>query len=207
MFARQRFGNKTGSGVHDKGQKRVQAILTATIDLLILEGFGDFSVRRVASAVGVNLSAVQFYFPTRDDLMRAVATFITYQYSVRQKQVIGKHYANPLERLEAYLDFSFERVRDQMGYYIFLGEAQSGSAIFAETFREVYALDIAVLSELLTPLLPDASPSEIKQRAAFMSAAIDGLEIYLKESPKLAPTIPGISDFAKATLMRMATSA
>ena len=207
MFARQRFGNKSGSGVHDKGQKRVKAILKVAIDLLLVEGFSDFSMRRVANTVGVNLSAVQFYFPTRDDLLRAIAKFVSYQYEGQQQRVIGADYATPLERFEAYLDFSLVRVRDQLGYYMFLGEAQSGSDIFAEACREVYTLDVVVLSQLLAPLLPDASEIEIKQRAAFMSAAIDGLEIYLKQSPQLAPVIPDIYEYGKNMLLKMATNA
>lgn len=204
-FASQRFGNRSGSGVHGKGQETLKAILKTTIELIIEGGFSDFSMRKVASTLGIKLSAVQYYFPTRDDLLSALGKLLVYRYDAQQKKVMGKAYPSPLARLEAYIDFSLARVREQSGYYILLGEAQSGSAIFAKSFEEIYALDIKVLSELLTPLLPEASKTDIQQRAAFMSAAMDGLEIYLKDAPKLAPTIPKLTAFSKSALIKIAT--
>ena len=205
-FAFQRFGNKTGSGVHEKGRETLKAILRTTIELIIEGGFSDFSMRKVATQLGIKLSAVQYYFPTRDDLLQSLGKFLVYRYDLQQQKIIGKDHASPLARLEAYIDFSLERIQEQSGYYILLGEAQTGSAIFANSFQEIYALDIKVLTELLNPLLPETGDAEITQRAAFLSAAIDGLEIYLKEDPKLAPTVPRLAQFSKTALIKIATS-
>jgi len=205
-FASQRFGNKSGSGVHEKGRETLKAILATTIEILVDRGFSDFSVRKVAAHLGIKLSAVQYYFPTRDDLLRSLGKFIVYRYDTQQRLVIDQDYPTPLNRLEAYIDFSLDRVRDQAGYYILLGEAQTGSAILANAFQEIYALDVKVLTALLQPLLGEASDAEIRQRAAFISASIDGLEIYLKEQPKLAPTVPKLAEFSKSALLKIATA-
>ncbi|MEO1747043.1 MAG: TetR/AcrR family transcriptional regulator [Pseudomonadota bacterium] len=205
-FAFQRFGNKTGSGVHEKGRETLKSILRTTIRLIVEGGFSDFSMRKVAAELGIKISAVQYYFSTREDLLRALGKFVLYWYDLKQQEVIQRDYPTPLARLEAYIDFSLDRVQQQSGYYILLGEAQTGSAIFAASFQEIYALDIKVLSDLLRPLLPEASSTQIKQRAAFISASIDGLEIYLKEQPKLAPSIPKLESFSKAALLYIATS-
>ncbi|MEO1041224.1 MAG: TetR/AcrR family transcriptional regulator [Pseudomonadota bacterium] len=203
-FAYQRFGNRSGSGVHEKGRETLKGILGATIEILAERGFSDFSMRKVAAHLGMKLSAVQYYFPTRDDLLRSLGKFVVYRYDIQQKLVIDQDYETPLARLEAYIDFSLERVRDQAGNFIMLGEAQTGSAVLAEAYKEVYALDLDVLSRLLRPLLPDATKTELRQRAAFMSASIDGLEIYLKTNPKLTPSVTGLAEFSKAALLQVA---
>ncbi|MEL7547941.1 MAG: helix-turn-helix domain-containing protein [Pseudomonadota bacterium] len=204
-FAFQRFGNKSGSGVHEKGRETLKAIMRTTIELIIEGGFSDFSMRKVASQLGIKLSAVQYYFPTRDDLLQAIGKFTVYVYNAQQQQIITRTYPTPLARFEAYIDYSLARVSEQAGYYILLGEAQTGSAVLANSFQEIYALDVQVLTELLEALLPDASAKDIQQRAAFIAAAIDGLEIFLNDTPKLAPSIPGLTDYSKSMLIQIAT--
>lgn len=52
-----------------KGAARQAAILAAAADVLARDGAHDFSLRRVAQAAGIRLGNLQYYFPTRADLL------------------------------------------------------------------------------------------------------------------------------------------
>jgi AcrR family transcriptional regulator len=52
-----------------------EKILTAASELLLNEGFGTLTQQAVAARAGVRQSHVTYYFPTRNDLLRATAQF------------------------------------------------------------------------------------------------------------------------------------
>ena len=50
-----------------------EKILTASSELLLTEGFGALTQQAVAARAGVRQSHITYYFPTRNDLLRATA--------------------------------------------------------------------------------------------------------------------------------------
>ena len=52
-----------------------EKILTAASELLLTEGFSTLTQQAVAARAGVRQSHVTYYFPTRNDLLRATAQF------------------------------------------------------------------------------------------------------------------------------------
>jgi AcrR family transcriptional regulator len=56
----------------DKGQKRYEEILDAAAALLVSEGYAEFSTRKVAARVGIRLGNLQYYFPAKVDLVKAL---------------------------------------------------------------------------------------------------------------------------------------
>ena len=52
-----------------------EKILTAASELLLTEGFSALTQQAVAARAGVRQSHVTYYFPTRNDLLRATAQF------------------------------------------------------------------------------------------------------------------------------------
>ena len=55
-----------------KGRARRAAAIGACIELLAREGRGAFSMRRIASDLGVSLGNLQYYFRSESDLLEAV---------------------------------------------------------------------------------------------------------------------------------------
>ena len=53
-----------------------EKILTAASELLLTEGFSTLTQQAVAKRAGVRQSHVTYYFPTRNDLLRATAQFV-----------------------------------------------------------------------------------------------------------------------------------
>ena len=55
-----------------KGELRRAEILAAARQLLVDDGYDRFVLREIANRVGVMLGNLQYYYPTRDDLLEAV---------------------------------------------------------------------------------------------------------------------------------------
>ncbi|MDO9002395.1 MAG: TetR/AcrR family transcriptional regulator [Aquabacterium sp.] len=66
-------GEQTGQrGLTGKGHERRLQILHAATQQLIEAGYAGFSTRQVAERLGLRLSNVQYYFPTREALLEAL---------------------------------------------------------------------------------------------------------------------------------------
>ena len=200
------FGSREGTGVYGKGQERVRAILFAAIELLRDEGVGGFSMRRVADRLGIKVAAIQHYYPSRDALVAAMGKFFALFYKREQDLVLNAAYETDQERLEAYIDFSLERANGPPLAFAMLSEGQTGSPAMAESLRDIYELDVTRISALLEPLTPHLSKQERKARAAFLSAAMDGLEIYFSKDPALTPRVPGLRKHSREALVTIALS-
>ena len=56
--------------------ERKQEILQTGIEIIAGEGYGNLSMRALARASGMKLGALQYHFPTWDDLLRALVSYI-----------------------------------------------------------------------------------------------------------------------------------
>jgi AcrR family transcriptional regulator len=75
------------SNTTTKGYERASAILEAARLLLARDGYAALAMRSVAQQVGVSLSTVQHYYPSRDALIEALLeqTFARYQAGIDER--------------------------------------------------------------------------------------------------------------------------
>ena len=59
---------------------RKEQIIQAAIQIIADEGYSGLSMRAAARASGLKLGALQYHFPTLQDLLRGIAGFISQQY-------------------------------------------------------------------------------------------------------------------------------
>lgn len=55
---------------------RRMALLQAAFDVIAERGFEGFKTRAVAERAGVNIATLHYYFPSKNDLIRALAMFL-----------------------------------------------------------------------------------------------------------------------------------
>lgn len=63
---------KNNSAKSPKGEARREAIEAEARRMLLTEGYARVSVRTIATRLGISLGNLQYYFPTKDDLVEAV---------------------------------------------------------------------------------------------------------------------------------------
>jgi AcrR family transcriptional regulator len=59
---------------------RKQQILQAAIEIIASKGYGNLTMRALARASGIKLGALQYHFRTWEDMLRALAAYITDAY-------------------------------------------------------------------------------------------------------------------------------
>lgn len=104
----------TGRPRSPKGQRTSDQILATALEIMGREGYAALSIGRIASATGVRKGNLQYYFPTKTTLLRAV---LSYQVN-RQKERWTKHLdsapAEPRARLLAMLRYENSLNRDEV---------------------------------------------------------------------------------------------
>lgn len=65
---------KASSAKSSKGEARRETIEAEARRMLLSEGYAGVSLRMIASRLGISVGNLQYYFPTKDDLVEAVIT-------------------------------------------------------------------------------------------------------------------------------------
>ena len=82
---------KRGTAIFAKGQTKVRAVLDAAFMVLIESGTKQFSMNQVAARSSLRLSHVQYYFPSRLDLLKALLQRQLDTYEVEMKAFLANN--------------------------------------------------------------------------------------------------------------------
>jgi AcrR family transcriptional regulator len=63
-----------------RGEVRQQAIVVAAFEILTERGFEGLRIRDIAARVGINNATLHYYFPVKEDLIRAVFAFASQEF-------------------------------------------------------------------------------------------------------------------------------
>jgi AcrR family transcriptional regulator len=155
-------------------------IVLAARQILMDEGYVQFSMRNVAGRAGVHLANVQYYFKTREDLVRALLDDTGARYRAAYDELRTSAPADRIARFEAVVDFNLQDIStwETRRYFIQLWallttiDGDSGSLM-----NDLYAIDIQQLSECIADLVPGTESAEIRRRASVLAAMIEGLVV------------------------------
>jgi AcrR family transcriptional regulator len=157
-----------------------ERIIAAAQTVLMTAGYAQFSMRNVAAQAGLHLANVQYYFRTRDDLVRALMQDTSQRYLAAYTQVLAESPPDRHARLRAIIEFNMRDVQKpetrryftQMWALLDTLEPDSGPLL-----DEFYELDIAALSERIAEVDPGAAAAEVRRRATTLAALIEGLVV------------------------------
>lgn len=171
---------REGTATRRAGKETARKILAAARSLLTLEGYAQFSMRNVADAAGLRLANLQYYFPRRDDLVRAILADTGDMYAEAYERILDGASKDPVERFKIVLDYQLRDifVPETRRYFVQLWallnsiDDASGSLL-----GELYAYDIGPLGECIQAMHPKLGKSKVAERARLLAATIEGLMI------------------------------
>lgn len=198
-----------GSETTDKGHERAHAILQATRSIFASQGYAGLSMRTVAARVGVNLSTVQHYYPSKDALLEALLlqTLQEYQKAVDQQLMDGAG-ATPLKQFEAIVDYFLDDIGtpETTGMLCELWALANRNAFAAKILDNMLTRSRKVFRNLIRGLAPVLSPSQGELRGALLVAQLQGLVLYLAGSRPRHAELAGLKQAARAAMVRLATA-
>ncbi len=171
---------RRGIGSSHPGRRTSQRVIDAARELLMKEGHARFSMRNVAAHAGLHLANVQYYFPTRDDLVRAILADTGARYRAAYDKLRGGASVDRIERFKAVVEFNLRDVSTLQTRRFFIQLWALLSTLDGDSdqlLNELYRIDIQQLSECIADLVPGTQAAEIRRRATLLAAMIEGLVV------------------------------
>jgi AcrR family transcriptional regulator len=189
-----------------KGADRAAAILAAAKNIIVAEGFSGLSYRNIAKATGIAVGNVNYYYPSKDDLMVDLANFIFDRWDERfQKRV-----PSALTDDRAIFLFSVrfmieENKRDRtISLLMEMWAFSNHSPSVAKMLDAFYGKMRAWIAGMIGRVKPELDPQRLALRAALVTAQIEGLMILIGPKRFAHPELKGLEDAAVAQIEALA---
>ena len=189
------------------GRDTAQRILDSARELLMRAGDAQFSMRNVAAQAGLHLANVQYYYPTRDALMRAILADTGARYRAAYERLRAMHSGDRVQRFRAVVDFNLQDIADRRTRRFFIQLWALLNTLDGETgslHNELYEIDIAQLSECIGELAPQAGAADVRRRATLLAAMIEGLVLVRGAHSRKASELKHLMAQARALGMQIA---
>ncbi len=203
-----RITTDTDTALSVKGRKRVSDIMEACRTVLIDKGYTQFSLRNVAREAGMHLSNLQYYFRTREELIKGLIDYNSQSYLNKYAERFATLPSEPHPRFHAVIDYLVEDIKDPLTRRFFIQFWALLDASGAHTDRllnDMYAPHIQSLNHHIAELNPLLSPGVRQQRAAMIAAMIEGMMLMLEEADDdLEDNEAGIETEMRKQIIRIA---
>jgi AcrR family transcriptional regulator len=162
------------------GNDTAARIVLAARELLMTQGYAQFSMRNVAARAGLHLANVQYYYKTREALVKALLDDTGERYRSSYEELRARGPTDREARFRAVVEFNLEDIAtsETRRYFIQLWALLTeidGRA--GHLMNDLYAIDIQQLSDCIADLVPDTDAAEVRRRASILAAMIEGMVV------------------------------
>lgn len=191
-----------------KGYERSAAIMEAAHAILAEQGYAGLSMRSVAQRVGVSLSNVQHYYPSRDALIEALLeqTFTNYQADMDR---IAAGTASPQQRFAGVIDYFLETLRDQLhsGLFFEVAALANRHPVASHVFDAMLTRARKNLRRLIRDIAPHMAPAQCEIRAALVVSQLVGSMVFIADSRPKHEELAALQRETAAAIHRIAFDA
>jgi AcrR family transcriptional regulator len=162
------------------GNDTAARIVLAARELLMTEGYAQFSMRNVAARAGLHLANVQYYYKTREDLVKALLDDTGERYRSSYEELRAKAPTDREARFKAVVEFNLKDIAtsETRRYFIQLWALLTEiDGRVGHLMNDLYAIDIQQLSDCIADLVPDTDAAEVRRRASILAAMIEGMVV------------------------------
>lgn len=172
-------GPKTGTATRQRGRLQVKKILREAQQILINEGYAGLTIRKVAKQLNISLGNLTYYFPTKDRLLQALIADLLDEYHSALLAEQERFPDDPHGRFLAYLEYLIADCRkaDTRATFFQIWGLATHNDVVHELRHQIYSAFRADAAELLRPLNPTMSESELNTLVGTLIALIEGLHV------------------------------
>jgi len=156
--------------------ERKQQILQAAIDIIAEQGYGGLTMRALARASDLKLGALQYHYPTRDDMLRALVAYIAAVYRETFDSIAGNSDSLTISRVLEFVaaDPSGGTLKEQR-LWPQLWAMMQVEPLVAELVEDIYVEYLEILEKLLV----DAGSNAPHAEALFLMSAVEGSSLFV----------------------------
>ena len=165
----------------EKGENTAKEILLAAENLLIDEGYANFSLRKAAARAKQTLGSLQYYFPTKNALIKAMLDNCIQGYLDMFARIRAEAGDDPEDQFAALIrgivyDLNTERTTMFFPEVWSLSNHQDHATEFMDAMYGQYR---AVLIDVIKKINPSLSAAQLRRLAVFISASLEGHTIFV----------------------------
>lgn len=197
---------RTGTAVQPKGRHRVDEILHAARAVVVEDGYAALTTRKVAERVGVRQSNVQYYFPAKVDLVRALFddSMARTAREVAERFAAGR--ASPEARLLGGIDHFLEthHSREEQRFLRELWALAAHDPEVADVMNQFYRRWVDLTARNLVLINPALDRGRAQRRALLIVSLVDGLSLFRGVTELDHPSVRGIEHELRDLVRKLA---
>lgn len=163
-----------------KGTRRAAEILQAALEQIADAGYQSLSLERIAARVGIRKGNLQYYFPTRSDLLQAAFAEQIERHKAQWSAVIARPAASAAERLRRLVAFELDVNLDRRFVALVLERwalAERDKALRVLT-KGWHDWVVGQYARLIAEMRPDLAKRAHRQIATMIYSMLVGLAPY-----------------------------
>jgi AcrR family transcriptional regulator len=189
-----------------RNKDTVDAILSAAIRILALEGYTRFTLRNIAKRVGLRLAAVQHYYPTKKEMLRAAIRGSIKQWDepVSRLMLLPRRGAKP--RLQAVIRLHLGSCIDDLtgGFFVALWALAAHDPDAMELLNDTYRVAVERFATLIMEEKPALDAGEATLRAIQILSLLEGTTITAGPRKQYAATMRSLEKRLVQTALAIA---
>jgi len=199
------------TGKHKKGKRKAAFIVERAINVLTRDGYSRFSLRRAAQEADVTLGHIQYYFPTKQDLVEAMLIQVTTRYIDTFDRLIAEiaeAEGPPEEQLAAVLTYVIRDLTTPRTTVLFpeLWSMANHEPAVQQYVEDMYATYRKSVADLIVRINPGLSPKQVRLLTVFITASIEGHTPFTGHGKRWEHLTPAIRDMAVNTFIKLIES-
>jgi AcrR family transcriptional regulator len=176
-------GMSNGKAVRNRGQQTRQAILDKATEILIEQGYDALVLRDLASQVGIKLGNLQYYFPTREDLLVELSLEFFHKQSLEIDELF-RHEETPKARMQAAIDYMINGWSQSDAHiYILMYYLSAHNKKIWKGRQKIWLNFYEQMENLLKESSPDLTSAQRRKKVLLITSLVDGLHMQ----PGFAP--------------------
>jgi AcrR family transcriptional regulator len=193
-------------GTYARGTETVEAILAAARTVLIDEGAGAFTIRRIAAACGMKVGNVSYHFPRKEMLIKILLDDLLESYDSLLETRVRQRDLSADESLRLIIVICLEDIAGKRTTRLFteLWALANQNEFVAERTRDFYQKVHDFIGEYVAILNPALSPDEVHTVSLYISAAMEGSTPFLGFEKPWARKMPEFINIAAHSLVTLA---
>ncbi|MFM6831851.1 MAG: TetR/AcrR family transcriptional regulator [Novosphingobium sp.] len=193
-------------GTYVRGTETVDAIIRAALRVLIDEGAGAFTIRRIAAECGMKVGNVSYHFPKKELLIQTMLDDIIGNYDKLLERTVRQPGLDAEERLRLIVVLCLDDIAGKRTTRLFteLWALANHNDFVGDRVRVFYQRVHDIIAEYVAELNPALSEDEVRSVAIYISASMEGATPFLGYEKPWANRMRAFTAIATHALVQLA---
>ncbi|MBT7952321.1 MAG: TetR/AcrR family transcriptional regulator, partial [Gammaproteobacteria bacterium] len=159
---------------------RLLSILEAARDIFVEQGYASLTMRKVATKAGISIGNLNYYYRTKEDLLRDLLDYVINPYLEEFERVRQNAGDSPEKQMKAVLKFWVEDLAtpETTTFFPECWALANHNPFVATLIDDMYIKARETLVELIPQINPTLTQKESELQALYMCATMEGLTIF-----------------------------